>query len=92
MADGVAVLADGKTYAGSIQPISQMLRNVVFDGGVPLAEAIKTVSLTPAKIVKADKDIGSIEVGKYADFCVLNKDLMVEQTIIEGRIIQKTEV
>ena len=55
-------------------------------------EAIKTVSLTPAKIVKADKDIGSIEVGKYADFCVLNKDLMVEQTIIEGRIIQKTEV
>jgi N-acetylglucosamine-6-phosphate deacetylase len=92
VADGVAVLADGKTYAGSIQPISQMLRNVVFDGGVPLVEAIKTVSLTPAKIVKADKDIGSIEVGKYADFCVLNKDLMVEQTIIEGRIIQKTEV
>ena len=91
VADGVAVLADGKTYAGSIQPISQMLRNVVFDGGVPLVEAIKTVSLTPAKIVKADKDIGSIEVGKYADFCVLNKDLMVEQTIIEGRIIKKTE-
>ena len=87
VADGVAVLADGKTYAGSIQPISQMLRNIVFDGGAPLVEAVKTVSLTPARIVKADKEIGSIEVGKYADFCVLNEDLFVEQTIIEGKII-----
>ena len=92
VADGVAVLADGKTYAGSIQPISQMLRNIVFDGGVPLVEAVKTVSLTPAKIVKADKDIGSIEVGKCADFCVLNQDLRVEQTIIEGKIMKKAEV
>ena len=92
VSDGVAVLADGKTYAGSIQPISQMLRNVVFDGGVPLVEAVKTVSLTPARIVKADKEIGSIEVGKNADFCVLNKDLFVEQTIIEGNIIKKGEM
>ena len=89
VADGVAVLADGKTYAGSIQPISQMLRNIVFDGGVPLVEAIKTVSLTPARIVKADKDIGSIEVGKYADFCILNEDLTVDATIIEGKYIKK---
>lgn len=88
VADGVAVLADGKTYAGSIQPISQMLRNVVFDGGVPLVEAIKMVTSTPARIIKADKDIGSIEVGKYADFCVLDKDLRVEKTIIEGNIIK----
>ena len=92
VADGIALLADGKTYAGSIQPISQMLRNIVFDGGVPLVEAVKTVSLTPARIVKADKDIGSIEVGKYADFCVLDQDLRVETTIIEGKIIKKTEV
>jgi N-acetylglucosamine-6-phosphate deacetylase len=92
VADGVAVLADGKTYAGSIQPISQMLINVVYDGGVPLVEAIKMVSSTPAKIVKADKDIGSIAVGKCADFCVLDKDLNVEKTIIEGKIIGKLEV
>ena len=92
VADGIALLADGKTYAGSIQPISQMLRNIVFDGGVPLVEAVKTVSLTPARIVKADKDIGSIEVGKYADFCVLDQDLRVETTIIEGKIIKKTGV
>lgn len=92
VADGVAVLADGKTYAGSIQPISQMLRNVVFDGGVPLVEAIKMVTSTPARIVKAEKDIGSIEVGKCADFCVLNEDLTVAATIIEGKIIKKLEV
>ncbi len=89
VADGVAVLADGTRYAGSIQPISQMMKNVINDGGVPLVEAVRMVSITPAKIVKADKDIGSIEVGKYADFCVLGKDLNVEKTILEGKIIKK---
>jgi N-acetylglucosamine-6-phosphate deacetylase len=66
-----------------------MLRNVVFDGGVPLIEAIKMVTSTPAKIIKADKDIGSIDVGKCADFCVLDKDLRVEKTIIEGKIMKQ---
>ena len=92
VADGVAVLEDGSRYAGSIQPISQMLKNIVFDAGIPLAEAIKTVSSTPAKIVKADDKIGSIEVGKLADFCVLDKDLNVLNTVIEGKIIKKKEI
>lgn len=88
VADGVAVLADGTRYAGSIQPISQMLKNVVFDAGIPLVEAIQTVSYTPAKIIKAEQEIGSIEVGKCADFCVLDAALNVRKTIIDGKIIK----
>lgn len=88
VSDGVAVLSDGSKYAGSIQPISQMLRNIVFDAGVPLTDAVKTVSLTPARIVGEDKEIGSIEPGKCADFCILDENLKVVSTVIDGLIIK----
>jgi len=87
VADGVAVLADGSRYAGSIQPISQMLKNIVFDAGVSIVDGIKTVSLSPAKVVKADAKIGSIEKGKFADFNVLDENLNVIKTYINGKPI-----
>lgn len=86
VADGVAVLADGSRYAGSIQPISRMLKNVVFDADVSIVDGIKMVSITPAKIVGEDNNIGSIKVGKQADFNVLDKDLNVLYTIIDGQL------
>lgn len=92
VADGVAVLADGSKYAGSIQPISQMLKNIVFDANVPLVEAVKTVTITPAKIVKVDDKVGSIEKGKYADFNILDENLNIVCTIIDGKTIKSKEV
>ncbi len=88
VADGVAVLADGSKYAGSIQPISQMMKNVV-GCGISLVDAVKMVSLTPATVVKENNKIGSIEVGKLADFNVLSADLDVKTTIVEGRVLVK---
>lgn len=85
VSDGVARLPDGSRYAGSIQPISQMVKNIVDDAGIPLVDAVKMASLTPAKIAKLDKHIGSIAAGKKADFCFMDKDLRVVKTIINGK-------
>src|SRR5436309_2678037 len=59
-------------------------------GGVPPAEAIKFVTLNPAKQLKIDSRVGSLEVGKDADFAVwsgspLSPYSICEQTWIEGR-------
>lgn len=59
-------------------------------GGVPPQEAIKFVTLNPAKSLKIDKYVGSLEVGKDADFSVwdgspLSPFAHCEQTWIEGR-------
>jgi imidazolonepropionase-like amidohydrolase len=59
-------------------------------GGVPPAEAIKFVTLNPAKQLKIDGRVGSLEVGKDADFAVWNGSPLspysrCEQTWIEGR-------
>ena len=38
------------------------------------------MSLNPAKIIKMDDVIGSIEIGKNADFTILDKELQEEYT------------
>jgi N-acetylglucosamine-6-phosphate deacetylase len=59
-------------------------------GGVPEAEAIKFVTLNPAKSLMIADRVGSLEVGKDADFAVwsgspISMYSVCEQTWIEGR-------
>ena len=59
-------------------------------GGVPPEEAIKFVTLNPAKQLRIDARVGSLEVGKDADFALwtgspLSPYSLCEQTWIEGR-------
>ncbi len=59
-------------------------------GGVSPAEALKFVTLNPAKQLHIDHRVGSLESGKDADFVVWNGDPLstltaCEQTWIDGR-------
>ena len=79
---GIAMLADGSKFAGSITPVRKMVKNLV-DAGIPLVDAVKMGTSTPARII-GEKDIGSIAVGKKADLCVLENDFSLVTTIING--------
>jgi N-acetylglucosamine-6-phosphate deacetylase len=59
-------------------------------GGVPPEEALKFVTLNPAKQLRIDKWVGSIEPGKDADLAIwstspLSNYTRCEQTWIDGR-------
>jgi hypothetical protein len=59
-------------------------------GGVPPDEAIKFVTINPAKSLKIEDRVGSLESGKDADFSIWNGPPLspysaCEQTWIEGR-------
>jgi N-acetylglucosamine-6-phosphate deacetylase len=59
-------------------------------GGVAETEALKFVTLNPAKQLKVESRVGSLEVGKDADFVVWNGSPLstytrCEQTWIDGR-------
>ncbi len=59
-------------------------------GGLSKEEAIKLVTINPAKQLKIDRFTGSLEVGKEADFVIWSDDPLsvyarVLQTWIEGR-------
>ena len=84
---GVAVLEDGSRFAGSVQPLGKMIRNLVRDCGVSLVDAARTASFTPACAIGRESDIGSIQPGKYADICVMDRNLNVIHTLVDGRLV-----
>lgn len=59
-------------------------------GGLPPAEALKFVTINPARQLRIDARVGSLEAGKDADFVIWNRSPLsnyarVEQTWIDGR-------
>ena len=44
------------------------------EAGMTPAEALRTATLNPARALEADKDVGSLKAGKYADILVLEKN------------------
>lgn len=83
--DGVALVEDRSCYAGSIQALDQMVRNLVFDCEIPLWDAVRMASLTPAQVIGIGEECGSIATGKRADLCILNEALQVIKTVIAGK-------
>lgn len=88
VSDGVARLPDNTRYAGSIQPLSQMVKNLVNNCNIPLVDAIRMASLTPARIIGINKFVGSIKPEKYADLCILDRNLNVVATITNEKKLQ----
>ena len=80
-----ARLADGR-LAGSTVTLLEALRRAV-DFGIPLADAIKMATLTPARALGLEKHIGSLSRGKDADIVVLNKDLTPRHVFYKGKQI-----
>ena len=70
--------------------LNQEAAKAVKYGGVAPAEALKFVTLNPAKQLRIESRVGSVEVGKDADLVVWSGDPLaitsrVEQTWIDGR-------
>jgi N-acetylglucosamine-6-phosphate deacetylase len=79
--DGRATLADG-TLAGSVGTLVQALRRLV-EGGASLAEAVHAASGAPA-LLGGRPELGRIEPGLPADIAVLDEQLQVVRTLMDG--------
>ena len=79
-----------RDFAGSITPLGVMLKNVT-GIGVPLVDAVKMASITPAKVIGVDKLYGSVAEGKKADIYIADEELNPQMTIVNGKIVNKEE-
>lgn len=84
--NGEPRLADG-TLAGSVLAMNIAVRNMVETVGMEFTAAVDCATIVPASTLGAEKERGSIEVGKRADFAVLNAEYKVLRTVKSGKTI-----
>ncbi|MBE7467488.1 MAG: amidohydrolase family protein [Planctomycetes bacterium] len=82
--DGKVGFQPGHGLASSVVGMDTMVRNMHRLGGVPLYDAVRMGSLTPAERTGIAADAGSLEAGKYADVLVLDRELNVKRVYIGG--------
>jgi len=80
-----AYLDDG-TLAGSVATMDQVVRFLVTRVGLSMNEAVRLCSTTPAEELGL-RGFGVIAKDAIADLVVLDKDLVVRQTYIAGRLV-----
>lgn len=79
-----ARLADG-TLAGSSTNLFEEFQNLR-KFGIPLKQAIKSLSINPARTIGVDEKTGSIEEGKNADLLILSEDFSeIKAVFVKGR-------
>lgn len=86
--NGEARLNNG-ALAGSILKMNDAIRNLVLSCDVKFTDAVDFATINPAKNLGLDDTIGSIKVGKNADFTVLDEEFNVCLTVRNGNVVYK---
>lgn len=82
----VAKLSDRSAFASSVATMDQLLRVAVKHIGLPVPEAVKLITLNPARMQKIAHERGMLAKGMKADITVFDDDLHIQLTIVEGKI------
>ncbi len=83
--DGVGMMLDRTAFAGSTTLVNQMIPILADLVGIPLVEAVRMLTLTPAHVIGVQDRKGSLEPGKDADLAIFDNDWTVWRTMIGGR-------
>lgn len=85
--DGVCKLADHSALAGSVATMDRLIRTMVQKADIPLADAARMVSETPARIMGVYDRKGSLQKGKDADIIVMDEDLKIRAVWAMGKLV-----
>lgn len=83
--DGRSVRRDDGTLAGSALTLDAAVRNLIEFSGCPVADAVRSATHTPRAVLGLDAS-DLLAVGQPADITVLDDQLNVVLTVIDGEI------
>ncbi len=89
--DYVAKLTDRSAFAGSVATMNRVVRNLVRLANVPLLDAIKMATWTPARMLGIANKRGLLAPGMNADLVVFDENFNVHTTIVEGKIVYQAQ-
>lgn len=85
--DGVAKLPDRTAFAGSVATADRLVRTMMKLAGVSLVDAVKMVTLTPARMLNMDNRLGRLAPGLAADIVLFDSDIQVKLTMVNGNVV-----
>ena len=85
--DDVAKLPDRSGFAGSVATADRLVGTMTKTAGVPLHQAVKMMSATPAKNVGVFSEKGSLEKGKDADIIIFDDNINISTVMVGGKIV-----
>ncbi len=83
-------LSDRSALAGSIATMDRLIRTLVQKADIPLDDAVRMASETPAKIMGVYDRKGSLAKGKDADIIILDGDLNLRAVWAQGKLVEGT--
>lgn len=88
--NGVCKWADRQTLAGSIATADVLVQTMVKKAGIPLEDAVRMTSETPARLTGIADSKGTLEKGKDADIVILDNDVNVRCVFTKGKEVEGT--
>ena len=88
--NGVCKWADRQTLAGSIATADVLVQTMVKKAGIPLEDAVRMASETPARLTGIADSKGTLEKGKDADIVILDNDVNVRCVFTKGIEVEGT--
>lgn len=84
--DGVAYMPGKTSFGGSVATADRLVRTMHREADVPLTDAVKMMTVTPARILGVDDRIGSVAPGLDADLLLFNEDVSISLVMIKGKV------
>lgn len=89
--DGVAMMPDGKAFAGSVCTADRCVRTMVRMAGVSIPDAVRMMTENPAKLLKLQHKKGSLAPGMDADLVVFDDAIQVHSVYVGGALRYSSE-
>lgn len=86
----VCKLADHSSLAGSLATMDKLVWTMVKKANIPLEDAVRMASETPARIIGIADRKGTLQKGKDADIVILDKNTNVRCVFSYGEIVEGT--
>ena len=86
----LATLEDG-TLVGSVIEMNRAVKNFWQNTKISLPEVVELVTKNPAQELNLYRKIGSIEIGKQADFAIFDNELNIFASVVSGKIFPQID-
>ena len=73
--------------SGSVLTLNQAVRNMIKHTGITLKDAVYMASYNPARLLRVDMRKGALKVGMDADIVVINDNIDVFFSMVEGAVV-----